>query len=123
MSITSEQILSNLPALLLMWTTLTLAWGVYINVVFQRMMSFADRFKKGRRAADMCNSKFIFLANLALTTYLLFEPHLASMGDAIVVINTFYNVYLVSASVTVARWWMSRDKHLSSEHSDDHILT
>lgn len=124
MLITSEELLSNLPTALLVWTAITLCWGVYINIAFHRMMAFADKYKKGRRPADVCNSKFITLANLILGTYLLFEPHLVPMGDAIVVINVFYSAYLLAASTTIARWWKTKDKH-KVEHltSDEHILT
>lgn len=124
MQITSEELLSNLPTALLVWTALTLCWGVYINIAFHRMMAFADKYKKGRRPSDVCNSKFITLANLILLTYLLFEPQLSAIGDAIVVVNVFFSAYLLSATISVSRWWKTKDKYTKTDSSpDEHILT
>lgn len=124
MKITLEELLSNLPTVILMWTTFTLCWGVYINIAFYQMVAFTRRHKTENRVLDACNGKFIFLANIILTGYLLFEPHLTTMGDAIVVIDVFYTAYLFAASISLARWWKVRQEYdVDIISHNDHILT
>lgn len=105
---TAEQVLSKLPIAITLWTAITLCWGVYIHSAFNRMMVYADAYKGGRRKTDVINTWFIMLANASLISFLLLEPIIASYSDAVIVINVFYDAFLIAASITICRWWKSK---------------
>lgn len=123
-SFTLKTILVNLPTLLTIWTTLTLSWGVYVMVMYCRMIRFARKFKKGCRQTDITNVKCMLAFNVILLAYLCIEPYIV-IGDAITVMNTFYTFYLLPSSITIARWWLSRPTYSAPppEAEDDHALT
>lgn len=125
--LTLETILSNLPTVLSLWTALTLSWGLYIMFSFRHMIAFAKKQKCVCRPQDKSNVQFMMSVNALLALFLLGEPWLAtSFGDAIFVINTFYSVYLVPASITVARWWFTKPafaQRNSKRIPEDHLLT
>jgi hypothetical protein len=73
------------------------------------MMKDADVNHGGRRKIDVYNSWFIMCGIAVLITSLLFGSQLVNFSDALVVINVFFNVYLVSASITVLHWWKANN--------------
>jgi hypothetical protein len=109
----AEQILSNLPTIITYWTSTTLCWGMYVYVCFNSMMSYADRYKGGRRPADQSNTVFMAVINVILLLFLLLHPTLTNYADMVVVINVFYNIYLIPCSVTLYRWWKTKHDILS----------
>lgn len=115
---TAEQVLSNLPTIIVAWTALTLCWGVYIHAVYTQMMNHADIEKGGHRPTDAYNATFIVIANCVLFIFLLVEPMFVDLADPIIVIDIFYTAYLILASVTVCKWWKS--KRISP---NSHLLT
>lgn len=125
--LTLETILSNLPTVLSLWTAFTLSWGLYIMFSFRHMIAFAHKKKCGCRPQDKSNVHFMMSVNAILGIFLVGEPWLAtSASDAIFVINTFYSVYLVPASITVARWWFTKPtfaQRTSKSIPEDHLLT
>lgn len=121
-----EMILSNLPMVLILWSALSLSWGLYIMVSFQNMIRFAEAHNIECHAHDRYNVYFMVASNAVLATFLVLEPILApTIGDAIVVLNTFYSVYLVPTTVSIAQWWRTKTKlELAPvDETNDHLLT
>lgn len=104
---TAELVLSKLPLIITLWTAITLCWGVYMHGAFNKMMSYADQHKGGRRMTDKYNTWFIMAANVLLTVFLFIENMLAQYADVIIVINVFYDAFLVVSTITACRWWQS----------------
>lgn len=104
---TAELILSKLPLIITLWTAVTLCWGIYINGTFINMMSYADRFKNGRRITDVYNTWFTAAVNALLVMFLVTEHLVVQYADAIIVINVFFDAFLVVATITACRWWQS----------------
>lgn len=94
---------------------------MYVKMINYRTV----RGFKRRVIVDRCNSKFIVLANFVLLSYLMFEPSLLEYcGDAFIVINIFYNAYLITASLRVFGWWRSKTiREHKQANLVDHMLT
>lgn len=101
---TSEQLLSSLPALINLWSVVTLGWGVYVLLMYNKAISHA-RTKKLDYTNSRCNTIFILFGNTALITFLMVEPLVINVADAIIVTNAVFGGYLVLASLALSRWW------------------
>lgn len=95
---------------------------MYSSMIRHRaIQGFRRRF-----AIDRCNSRFIALANGCMLGYLIFEPNLvAYAGDAFIVVNIFYNTYLVAATIRLYAWWKTKTIHEYNQAlmDVDHIVT
>jgi len=124
--VNSPEFLTNLPLIVFLWTCLSLSWGVCIRVLYTQMIAY--RNSKGifrRTRIDLCNSRFILLANIVLIAYLLIEPFIQSYaGESFIIINIFYNAYLVTASNNIYNWWKRKTLKEHQKSLDvDHLLT
>lgn len=121
-----ETILGNLPMLIALWTAFTLSWGLFITVTFHNMVKYTEQLNLVCRSQDKWNIKFMIAANAVLAVFLLLEPLLSTnVGDAIVVLNTFYCVYLAPTSFAVARWRAKcfPKPQATAKIPEDHLLT
>ena len=112
MMLISETILSNLPLIILIWTGITLSWGVYLSTVLSTMIRFARIHKGGSRVEDRHCLNCVNASNALLTLYLFVAPiFVVPFGDAIIVINIFLNTIYIKYTVDVARWYHSKSNY------------
>lgn len=95
-----EQLLSKLPYILTIWTSVILCWGLYINSLMFKALTVPA--SSDAHASRLCSACCTAMANIILLCYLMFEPQLArNFGDAVIVINVFYTMFLILMSVTL----------------------
>lgn len=112
---TAETVLSNLPYAIVSWSTTLLCWGIYVHVVMNKMIAFADLHKGGARTYDRVNTRFIMIVNAMLLAFLILEPLFQNFSDMVVVLNVFYTGYLAVKSRTIFRWWRTRKAHEANQ--------
>lgn len=92
------ELLSKLPYLLTIWTSICLCWGLYLTTQMCKCVVLSNI--KPQNAVTL---GFTVLANILLLMYLFFEPQIANtFGDAIVVINVFYTAFLITMSYNMS---------------------
>lgn len=107
-----ETLVGNLPGLLSMWTALTLSWGIYTAFAYGKMLNLVNKYHGGRSSVGTCNFATMVGANLMVAAYLLFESSFVNFaGDAITVVNIFYNAYLTYVSISLCQWWAQRKSY------------
>lgn len=102
-----EQLLSKLPFILTIWTSILLCWGTFLNVRMVKSLKTptSQTLCQLRTYHLTCNSAGIVVMML----YLMFEPALASnVGDAIIVINVFYTFFLTFASSLISESFQTK---------------
>lgn len=104
---TAEQILSNLPFAITLWTALTLCWGLYVMAAYSRVVNAVVASGGKKTANEVCHTGFLMIGNTLLVAFLMLEPSLTSIADTMIVINTFFSVYLASSSFAIGKWWRS----------------
>lgn len=110
--LTLASLVTNLPGLLSMWTALTLSWGIYTAFAYGKMLNLVNKYYGGRSSVGTCNFATMVGANLIIAAYLLSESHFVNFaGDAITVVNIFYNAYLTYVSISLAQWWANRKSY------------
>lgn len=100
MMLTAERVLSNLPLTITVWTALTLCWGVYTSIAYAKILSLCGIVSRYHVGAMTCG-------NALMLAILLFQSRLIQYEDATIVLNTFFDAYLVATSITIGKWWKS----------------
>jgi hypothetical protein len=100
----AERILSNLPWITILWTSLSLCWGLYIGVTYTAMLHWNYTHQKQIRIYDVPHLIVIYAVNTFLMLYLWSDSVLALVGGAIIVINVFYTTLLVETTFEIIRW-------------------
>lgn len=111
-TLTPEQLLNMLPAILYGWSLVTLVWGALaIFLMFgvsKRTQSCIHR--SSMRQNDQYALGLATIANVFLIWYLFFYRSADVCTGWIVVINVFYMAHLTYLSVGISRWWASVKK-------------
>lgn len=116
MLLISETLLTNLPLIILIWTGITLSWGIYLSTILNTMIKFATIHKGGYRKEDMYCLNCVRAANALLFVYLFATPAFPMpFSDAIIPINIFLNVTFVKYTLDVVRWYHTKTDHLYSK--------
>lgn len=113
---TAEELLSNLPMLIVVWTAITLCWGLYVHIALNRLH---------RQLSDIGIEKenystyFTIFANGVLMSFLVLEPMFVDYMDMIIVVNVFYSVYLAYSTIGICRLW----KFIHTSPNSPHTLS
>ena len=102
---TMENFLISLPIILAIWTGVTFVCGIMLAMLLKKI---AYTSHGGRHPTDHRNFIIILLVSVVLAGYL-FLPAGTFGGarDSIIVINVFYNYFLICVGIGIARWWSS----------------
>ena len=104
-------ILEFIPLVISVWSGLTLAWGVYVGVWFDKLLTTSsnDTHREEDEAYILCiwgANILIFLLGFVVP---IATPSIrGSIGDAVLVLNVFYTSFLIFCTVLLARWSMSK---------------
>lgn len=101
---TAEQVLSNLPFAITLWTALTLCWGLYILTAHNKILVLSQA-NASSTTLDKYHSVFLMVGNAILVAFLMLQPRLTQYSDAIVVADVFFGAYLLAASIAIGKWW------------------
>jgi hypothetical protein len=104
-------ILEFIPLVISIWSGLTLAWGVYVGVWFDNLLTSST--SESQREEDQAYILFIWGANIMIFLLGFVVPIATpsirgSIGDAVLVLNVFYTSFLIFCTVLLARWSMSK---------------
>lgn len=103
----SALILEIMPLAISIVTGLILTWGVYIGVWFDRLLRM--QHLDARRHADQFCLACIWASNATIFALGVILPVcVPSIGqvvsDAVMVLNIFYGVFLISCSIGIYKW-------------------
>lgn len=103
----ASQILEIMPLVISIWTGLTLAWGVVAGCWFDILLHSTTATSV--RKDDKSFLVSIWVANAIIFVFGFIVPFTApsihqSVGDAILVLNVFYGVFLITCTVGLVKW-------------------
>lgn len=109
-----DNILTNLPLLIVFWTACTMCWGVLAGGALGKLM-LSSWMERGTRRSDIHALIFILAMTILDLLYLTGNSRVgATIGDSIVVLNIFYNTYLACISTALIKWWnVPKDPHVT----------
>lgn len=99
-----ESILTNLPLIITAWSSVSLAWGIYIGITYTIMLSWAMKKIGYVRKCDLPTVSLVHLVNLFLITFLLSNSVFNYVGGSILIVDLFYNTFLGAVSLQLMHW-------------------
>jgi hypothetical protein len=94
--------LTALPHMLQMWTSITLAWGIAVCTIYCHM----HHRSKWNRNSDTRITASLWAYNIAIALFLLFGRLLApGVGEPFIIFVLFYDTFLVLTSLNIIHWW------------------
>jgi hypothetical protein len=98
----SGHMLTTLPHAIQLWTSITLAWGIFVCSFYCHM-----HHTKWNRQSDTRITASLWAYNIAVTLFLLFGHLLApGVGEPFFIFVLFYNTFLGIASANIVHWWI-----------------
>jgi len=99
---TKERVIVVLPHILQVWTSITLAWGVFVGLFYSYLV-ISDMW---HRESDIHMITFLWAYNVAILMFLCCGGKLNSaFNEAFTVLVIFYAVCLTVASLNIIHWW------------------
>jgi hypothetical protein len=102
--ITTGGLLRCLPWVAIIWTAISLAWGVYAGISYTYMINWAMNHSGRVRRCDVPIAWILHIVNLFLLSYLWWDSVFVTVGDAVLIINLFYTVFLGGVTLQLIRW-------------------
>lgn len=106
---TAEQVLINIPIILLYWSALSIAWGSY---VLHTRLSYIqlDRITQPKKQSSIYNAVFLAITITILVSCMLFQPLIANHVDVLFVANIFFTSYLTYSFIFVKSYWREKSR-------------
>jgi hypothetical protein len=102
--ITTGGLLSYLPWITIVWTAISLAWGVYAGISYTYMINWAMKNNGRVRQCDVPIAWILHSVNLFLLSYLWWDTVFVTVGAAILIVNLFYTTLLGGVTIQLIRW-------------------
>lgn len=101
-----EQVLSNLPLILTVWTCASFLWGTLVAIIYSKIARRKLTHLCCLSTCGKCQLIALWAANAVLLAFLIIDHTIGcSFGDAVTVINVFYDTYLMCAMPYVFSWF------------------
>lgn len=98
-----EQALTHLPWIIVIWTSITLCWGLYMGITYTMMLLWM-RTRSGFVKGYDLHLCVICSLNAILAAFLWNDTVSHIVSGAILVVNVFYTSILIETTLEVIHW-------------------
>jgi hypothetical protein len=108
-----ETLISILPTILSYWTGILLSWGCYVGISYVQILAHHKSDIRGSRDCDVIVAATVWTLNAILVVFLFLLPQsiITLCGDAIIVLDIWYTLFLTYCSIGIRKWLTYRHQN------------
>lgn len=115
MDLSFISVLHNLSAIVFLWSSVLLVWGVGLGTFLNRIVTTAEAHYDSKCHGKRLYLSFIWAANIGLVALMVLSPIVVRwVVDSLLVINVFLSVSLGTCSYHIYQWWTEHKSLLNT---------